>query len=143
MIKTAKAKSDGELLVRWLSAKAKRVCNEEPFMKIYVEREDCDEGEDGESTTTWDILVDFCGEEVYLDSPKELERWLEDFADSTAYATRDRETGTIIDYFESLENARFAIERYEEKDKEDGTYEPDFYEIAKKDENGNYITVDD
>ena len=45
------------------------------------------------------------------------------------YVTRDREAGNVIDEFATLEEARNAIETYEEHDKQDGTYTKDFYEI--------------
>lgn len=44
--------------------------------------------------------------------------------------TADRETGTFIDEFASIEDARAAIQQYEESDKNDGIYEPDFYDIV-------------
>ena len=45
------------------------------------------------------------------------------------YLTRDREAGNVIDEFATLDEARKAIEAYEEQDKQDGTYTKDFYEI--------------
>ena len=45
------------------------------------------------------------------------------------YEIRDRETGTKIDEFEALENARRQIAYYEEQDKEEGIFEECFYEI--------------
>lgn len=45
------------------------------------------------------------------------------------YCTRDAEAGNIIDFFATLENAQKAIEQYEEEDKANGDFEPDFYEI--------------
>lgn len=44
--------------------------------------------------------------------------------------TADRETGTFIDEFASIEEARVAIQQYEESDKADGIYEPNFYDIV-------------
>lgn len=44
--------------------------------------------------------------------------------------TADRETGTFIDEFETVEDAKAAIEEYEEYEKEEGVYEPDFYDIV-------------
>lgn len=45
------------------------------------------------------------------------------------YQTRCRETGTFIDEFGTIEQAKQEIERYEKEDVENGWYEPDFYEI--------------
>lgn len=45
------------------------------------------------------------------------------------YYTCDRETWTIIDEFETLEDAKTALEKYEETDKADGIFEKDFYDI--------------
>ena len=45
------------------------------------------------------------------------------------YYTRDCEAGNIIDMFESEQEAKEAIEKYEAVDKEDGTYTLDFYEV--------------
>lgn len=44
--------------------------------------------------------------------------------------TADKETGTFIDEFESIEEAKAAIEKYERADKADGTYEEDFYDVV-------------
>ncbi|MFM1525255.1 MULTISPECIES: hypothetical protein [Helcococcus] len=45
------------------------------------------------------------------------------------YITRDRECGNIIDGFNTLEEAKEAINQYEKEDKKDGIFESDFYEI--------------
>ena len=45
------------------------------------------------------------------------------------FITRDSEAGNIIDEFDTLEEARAAIERYEAEDKQNGDYAPDFYEV--------------
>ena len=47
------------------------------------------------------------------------------------YITRDREAGNVIDEFATLAEAEAAIEKYEADDKEEGIYEPDFYEVAE------------
>ena len=49
--------------------------------------------------------------------------------DNKRYQTRDRQAGNLIDDFDTLEEARAAIERYEADDKSNGVYEPDFYEV--------------
>jgi len=45
--------------------------------------------------------------------------------------TRDREAGNIIENFATKKEAEKAISRYEKTDKKEGTYSPDFYEIAE------------
>lgn len=47
------------------------------------------------------------------------------------YATQDRETGTRIDIFGTLEEAEKALEEYENDDMQEGAYTPDFYEIVE------------
>lgn len=47
------------------------------------------------------------------------------------YAIQDRETGTRIDIFGTLEEAKKALEEYENDDMKDGVYTPDFYEIVE------------
>lgn len=44
---------------------------------------------------------------------------------------RDRETGTLIDEFETVEEARAELQKYENQDKEDGSFEPNFYELIE------------
>ena len=44
--------------------------------------------------------------------------------------TADRETGTFIDPVETIEEGLAMIDKYEEQDKEDGNYEPDFYDVV-------------
>ena len=44
--------------------------------------------------------------------------------------TADRETGTFIDEFETVADAKAAIEEYEETDRENDAYEPGFYDIV-------------
>lgn len=50
------------------------------------------------------------------------------------YITRDREAGNVIDEFLTRDEAEKAIEQYEETDREDETYTPDFYEVAEIDD---------
>lgn len=45
------------------------------------------------------------------------------------YYTCDRETWTIIDEFATLEEAMAEVKKYEKTDKEEGTYEQDFYDV--------------
>lgn len=44
--------------------------------------------------------------------------------------TADKETGTIIDEFKTYEEAKAAIEAYEDKDRAGGVYTDDFYDIV-------------
>lgn len=44
--------------------------------------------------------------------------------------TADRESGTFIEEFETVDDAKVAIGEYEEFDREDGTYEPGFYDVV-------------
>lgn len=52
-----------------------------------------------------------------------------DVLETDRYVTRDREAGNEIEHFNTLLEARNAIEEYERKDKEDEIYEENFYEI--------------
>lgn len=47
------------------------------------------------------------------------------------YAIQDRETGTRIDIFGTLEEAERTLEEYENMDMMEGVYTPDFYEIVE------------
>ncbi len=47
------------------------------------------------------------------------------------YTIQDREAGNVIDTFNTLIEAQEALSEYEERDQEEGTYTPDFYEIIK------------
>lgn len=47
------------------------------------------------------------------------------------YVIQDKETGTGIDIFGSLEEAERALKEYENDDMKEGVYTPDFYEIVK------------
>ena len=47
------------------------------------------------------------------------------------FITRDREAGNRIEGFSTLDEAKAAINAYEEEDRQQGTYEPDFYEVAE------------
>lgn len=50
-------------------------------------------------------------------------------ANTLRYAVRVRESGDVIDYFDSLEYARKAVRSFEYMDKMDRNFEPNFYEI--------------
>lgn len=45
------------------------------------------------------------------------------------YVTRESVAGNVIEWFNTIEEAKKAIHKYEEEDKRDGYFEPDFYEI--------------
>ena len=45
------------------------------------------------------------------------------------YATRDKEAGNVIEYFETKEKAEKALKQYEKTDKGEGTYTENFYEV--------------
>ncbi len=45
------------------------------------------------------------------------------------YRIQDRETGTLIDVFDTYEEALAELNIYERDDKNNGDYTPDFYEI--------------
>lgn len=49
------------------------------------------------------------------------------------YIIRDKEAGNVIAEFNTLNEAEQKLREYEEEDKQDGIYEPDFYEIIKED----------
>ena len=45
------------------------------------------------------------------------------------FEVRDRQGGNVIDNFDSLEAATYALNEYEEADKLEGIYTENFYEI--------------
>lgn len=45
------------------------------------------------------------------------------------FEVRDRQGGNVIDSFDSLEAATYALNEYEEADKLEGIYTENFYEI--------------
>lgn len=47
------------------------------------------------------------------------------------WKVQDSETGTLIDIFDSEEECKEAILEYEARNKEEGNYTPDFYEIVR------------
>ena len=54
----------------------------------------------------------------------EEEKW------SEKYVIRERESGDLIDYFDTLEEAQAELSRFIEYDKRDGYADDDFYEIV-------------
>lgn len=47
------------------------------------------------------------------------------------YAIQDKETGTSIDIFDTLEEAKRVLKEYENDDMKEGVYTSDFYEIVE------------
>lgn len=54
------------------------------------------------------------------------------------YWTRDREAGNKIEFFRSKEEAEAAIIAYEEEDRREGSYEPNFYEVFAESPQSRY-----
>ena len=48
------------------------------------------------------------------------------------FKIQDREAGNVIEFGLTLEEAEELLTRFEEEDKQDGTYTPNFYEIAEE-----------
>ena len=48
-----------------------------------------------------------------------------------SYIIRDREAGNKIDICDTLEEAEKQLKQFEEDDKKNGCYTPDFYEIVE------------
>jgi hypothetical protein len=53
-----------------------------------------------------------------------------------------KETGDVIEYFDTLEEAQLTLAQYEEEDKKDDVYVSDFYEIAELTLDGTYTSVE-
>ena len=47
------------------------------------------------------------------------------------YLIQDREAGNVIDEFNNIDDAMYAMSAYEMQDKADGTYTQNFYEIVE------------
>ena len=58
------------------------------------------------------------------------------------FAIQIKETGGILRYFETIAEAQLTLAQFEEEDKKDNTYSPDFYEIAELTLDGAYIPVE-
>ena len=65
----------------------------------------------------------------------------EELDDRTSVCTRDCEAGNIIEFFTTVGEANAAIREYEKTDRDEGTYSPDFYEVAVRKE-GVYVRHD-
>jgi hypothetical protein len=53
-----------------------------------------------------------------------------------------KETGDVIEYFETIAEARHTLAQFEEEDKKDDVYVPDFYEIAELTLDNTYTPVE-
>lgn len=51
--------------------------------------------------------------------------------DLKTFVVRDREAGNIIDYVASKEEGLKLIQEYEQADRAEDIYEPNFYELAE------------
>jgi len=51
------------------------------------------------------------------------------------YKIQDREAGNVIESGLTLEAANALLVQYEETDKTEGTYSPNFYEVVEDEEN--------
>ena len=67
----------------------------------------------------------------------------EELDNLTSVCTRDREAGNIIEFFSTAGEAKQAISSYEDEDRYEGTFTPDFYEVAYRDKDGNYVRIND
>lgn len=54
----------------------------------------------------------------------------------TTFWTACRETGDLIDEFNTLQEARAQIERYEAEDMDEGIFEPRYYGVRGMDDDG-------
>lgn len=79
----------------------------------------------------------------YFDDNDAAKEWLDwndadvanaiaEAADLKPYVVRERETGSIIEALNSLTDAKGTIIMYEDKDRDNGDYTPNFYEIYNK-----------
>ena len=68
-------------------------------------------------------------ERAYSEAVRLAEEYAPDFV--TLYVVRVRENGDVIDTFETIEEAKKEIQRYEAEDEKEGTFTPHFYEIVE------------
>ena len=82
-------------------------------------------------STTPVAVYDEDGEWVESEGTTCSGEWYDyDLPNKTRYFTADRQTGTLIDEFDSYAQAEIAIQMYEEQDKKEGIFEPNFYSIV-------------
>ena len=48
------------------------------------------------------------------------------------YIVRDKEAGNVIDFCDTETDAEQLVQKYEQQDKDEGNYTPNFYEIVKE-----------
>ena len=58
------------------------------------------------------------------------------------FAIQLKETGGVLRYFDTLAEAQLTLTKFEEEDKKDNAYTPDFYEIAELTLDGTYTPVE-
>jgi hypothetical protein len=58
------------------------------------------------------------------------------------FAIQIKKTGGILRYFDTLAEAQLTLAQFEEEDKKDDVYVPDFYEIAELTLDGTYTPVE-
>ena len=58
------------------------------------------------------------------------------------FAIQIKKTGGILRYFDTISEAQLTLTQFEEEDKKDNAYSPDFYEIAELTLDGTYIPVE-
>lgn len=93
--------------------------------------------------TSYSNAYDYGIHPYYFDDNDAAKEWLDwsdadvaaaiaKAADLKPYVVRDREAGNVIDEFNTLEEAKGTVIEYEDEDRNNGDYTPDFYEIYNK-----------
>ena len=67
--------------------------------------------------------------EVHIEPERAIADAIAKEADLKPFVTRDREAGNVIDEFADLDDAKAAVESYEDEDRKNGDYTENFYEI--------------
>lgn len=57
------------------------------------------------------------------------------------FVIQDSESGNVITGFDTLKEAEEALLRYEEEDRENGSFNEGFYEIVEREQNGDYNKI--
>ena len=78
-----------------------------------------------------DIFANSFDINIKRETAKKVIELIENDKAGKKYIIRDREAGNFIDEFDTLEEAQKEPERYEQMDKDEGDYTPDFYEIVE------------
>lgn len=93
--------------------------------------------------TAYSGQYDYGVRPYYFDDDEAVKAWIDETdadyaaaiakaADLKPYVVRDREAGNVIDEFNTFEEAAGTVIEYEDADREDGDYTPNFYEIYNK-----------